>query len=296
MKIIYLHQYYNNPSMSGGTRSYELARRLAKKGHEVHVVTSWRSETLHSDWFVTEEAGFTVHWLPVKYCNHMNFTQRLKAFLYYALKAGTKARKIGGDLVLATSTPLTIALPGVSAANKLGVPLVFEVRDLWPELPIAIGALKNPLFIGAARWLERYAYRHAAHIIALSPGIKKGVAQTGYPAGKITIIPNSADLSLFAPEQAHKSHFLADKPELTGKKLIVYCGTFGLINGLTYAVEMAEHLAPIAPEVALVLVGEGIEKKKWSAYQSKKNFWDKIFSFTLRSQKQRSHTCWPVLI
>lgn len=262
MKIIYLHQYYNNPSMSGGTRSYEMARKMAINGHEVHIVTSWRSGTLHKSWFVTKESGFIVHWLPVAYSNHMNLFQRLKAFFHYALKAGRKARQIGGDLVFASSTPLTIALPGVFASQKLNIPMVFEVRDLWPEIPIAVGALKNFIFVMAAKWLEKYAYRNAAHIIALSPGMKEGVIRAGYPEDQISVIPNGADLDLFSPGKADVSQFLSDKPELIGKKIVVYAGAFGLMNGVSYAIEMAAKLAIIAPDIVLVLVGEGAEKRK----------------------------------
>ncbi len=247
--------------MSGGTRSYEMARKLALNGHEVHIVTSWRSGTPHKGWFVSEEAGFTVHWLPVSYSNHMTFFQRVKAFFHYALKAGKKARQIGGDLVFASSTPLTIAIPGVFASQKLDVPMVFEVRDLWPEIPIAVGVLKNPIFVAIAKWLEKYAYRNATHIIALSSGMKEGVIRVGYPADQISVIPNSADLDLFVPGKIDVSQFLSDKPELAGKKIVVYSGAFGLINGVSYAIVMAAKLAIIAPDIVLVLVGEGAEKQ-----------------------------------
>ena len=72
MKIIYLHQYFNTPQSSGGTRSYEMARRFVAQGHDVHVVTSWRGDTDHKSWFETEEDGVRVHWLPVPYSNHMS--------------------------------------------------------------------------------------------------------------------------------------------------------------------------------------------------------------------------------
>ncbi|MDH3349268.1 MAG: glycosyltransferase family 4 protein [Desulfobulbaceae bacterium] len=290
MKIIYLHQYYTDPSMSGGTRSYEMARRLVMNGHEVHFITSWRSDTPHKNWFVTEESGFTVHWLPVSYSNHMNFNQRLKAFLHYAVKAGPRARQIGGDVIFATSTPLTIAIPGVFASQKLNVPMVFEVRDLWPEIPIAFGILKNPLFVFASRWLERYAYRHAERIIALSPGMKEGVVNAGYPADRIKVIPNGADLYSFGPDKRDSSRFFADKPELINKRLIVYGGTFGLINGVSYAVEMATHLANIAPDVAVVLVGDGVEKEKVTNLAKQKNLLNhNVFIYPQVSKSEMPH-------
>lgn len=84
-----------------------------------------------------------------------------------------KARSIEADIIFATSTPLTIALPAVYAAKRQKIPMVFEVRDLWPELPIAMGALRNPMNRYAAHKLEKWAYQHAKAVIALSPEIKQ---------------------------------------------------------------------------------------------------------------------------
>lgn len=101
MKIIYLHQYFNTPEMSGGTRSYEMARRMVAAGHEVNMVTSIRElNGQHDDWFVTEEAGIQVHWYPVPYSNHMSYAQRIGAFLSFARAARKKAVELEGDVIL----------------------------------------------------------------------------------------------------------------------------------------------------------------------------------------------------
>ncbi|WP_265734406.1 glycosyltransferase [Tamilnaduibacter salinus] len=132
--------------MAGGTRSYEMALRLVRKGHEVHVVTSSTDLTSDSDkWFVETIDGITVHWLPVAYSNSMGFVRRLLAFSEFARKAGRYASKLEADVVFATSTPLTIAIPGIKASKALNAPMVFEVRDLWPDIPIALGVLKSPI-------------------------------------------------------------------------------------------------------------------------------------------------------
>src|SRR5690554_1131687 len=168
MKIIYLHQYFNTPQMSGGTRSYEMARRMVAAGHEVHMLTSYRdSDALERGWFHSEESGIQVHWYPVPYSNHMGFMQRVKAFLAFALAARKKAIELEGDIIFATSTLLTIALPAVAASRKKKVPLVVEVRDLWPEMPIAMGAIKSPVLRYLAHKLARWAYRNSAAVVAL---------------------------------------------------------------------------------------------------------------------------------
>lgn len=262
MKIIYLHQYFNTPSMSGGTRSYEMARRLVAAGHEVHMITSWKNETEHTDWFHERIEGINVHWYPVPYSNTMSYTQRIMAFFKYASKAGSKAINIEGDVLFATSTPLTIALPAVKAAKKLKIPMVFEVRDLWPELPIAIGALKNPLLIYLAKKLERYAYNNASKIIALSPGMEAGVLKTGYAKSDIEIIPNSSDLELFEYNKIKADDFLAARPELTNAPIILYAGTLGLINGVSYLAQLASEAKHNDVEANFVVIGKGFEWDK----------------------------------
>src|SRR5690606_3755255 len=138
MKILYLHQYFNTPNMSGGTRSYEMAKRLVAAGHEVHMITSWVQETNHLDWFNEEIDGIKVHWFPNPYSNKMSYKQRIQAFLRFAYASMQKIATIPADIVFATSTPLTIAIPGVLGARKQKIPMIFEVRDLWPEVPIAM--------------------------------------------------------------------------------------------------------------------------------------------------------------
>lgn len=263
MKIIYLHQYFNTPSMPGGTRSYEMARRLVAKGHEVHMVTSWREEDGRTEWFQTEEDGIFVHWLPVAYSNHMSYGQRIRAFVRFAQGAARKAASLGGDIVFATSTPLTIALPAVYAAWRKKVPMVFEVRDLWPELPIAMGALRNPILRWVARRLELWAYEHAESVVALSPGMRDGVVAAGYSPARVAVIPNSCDIDFFqsaSPEAARR--FREQRPWLGDRPLLVYTGTFGRINGVGYMVDLAVRLKTIAPEVRILLVGDGQEAEE----------------------------------
>lgn len=262
MKIIYLHQYFNTLEMAGGTRSYEMARRLVAAGHEVHMVTSWRnSDRRQAAWFTTDEAGIKVHWLPVPYSNHMSYRQRIVAFIQFALRSMWKAKQLGGDVVFATSTPLTISIPAIFAARSNRLPMVFEVRDLWPELPIAMGALRNPIAKWMAQRLERWAYKHSEAIIALSPGMKDGVVSTGYPAERVAVIPNSSDNIEFKYVEQAAAQFRAEREWLRHRPLLVYGGTFGKINGVDYLVKLAKELLAINVDVRILLVGDGQEKE-----------------------------------
>jgi glycosyltransferase involved in cell wall biosynthesis len=248
--------------MTGGTRSYEMARRLVACGHDVQMITSDRSTSGGRGWRETEEAGIHVHWLSVPYSNHMGYLQRLRAFAHFALGASRRAVEVGGDLVFATSTPLTIALPAARAKRRLGVPMVFEVRDLWPTLPIAMGALRSGAAIRAARWLERHAYSNAQHIIALSPGMKAGIVDRGVVPEAVTVVPNSCDLEAFevSPDVAvalrHRFEWLGSRP------LVLYAGTLGRINGVEYLARIAAETISLDPEVRFVVVGSGKEEEK----------------------------------
>src|SRR5690554_4196286 len=192
----------------------------------------------------------------------MGYVQRIAAFFSFALAARKKALQLDGDIIFATSTPLTIALPAVPAARRKNIPMVFEVRDLWPEMPIAMGALNNPLLRVAARRLERWAYENASAVVALSPGMKAGVVATGYPAEKIAVIPNSSDNKEFAFDADAAQQFRAARSWLADKPLLVYAGTFGKVNGVGYMVELAKALLARGSDIRILLVGRGAERDR----------------------------------
>lgn len=166
-----------------------------------------------------------------------------------------------GDLVFATSTPLTITIPGVFAKFGRPAPMVFEVRDLWPALPIAIGAIKWPVTKMLARALEKFAYRNSEHIVALSPGIADGIVATGYPRDRISVIPNAADLDLFEVSPTEVIEWRTMNPEFASFDLVTYTGTFGLINGVAYLIDVASAMRDIDSDIAFLLVGSGVESQ-----------------------------------
>ena len=264
MRIVYLHQYFNTPSMPGGIRSYAMARRLVMSGHEVHMVTSDRKpdQSARKNWYETKEEGIQVHWFPVPYFNRMEYGARIRAFLRFSLAAAGKAASLEADVVFATSTPLTIALPAAYAARRRKIPMVFEVRDLWPELPIAIGALRNPVAVHLARWLERFAYRNASWIVALSPGMKAGIIAAGYPEGRVTLIPNCCDLELFDVSPERGAGFRQRHPWLRDRPLALYAGALATMNGIDYLVRLAACVKKLDPEIRFLVVGEGKEEER----------------------------------
>jgi glycosyltransferase involved in cell wall biosynthesis len=249
VQILYLHQFFVTRAGAGGTRSYEFARRFVERGHAVRMVTAMENRAAHRSppaacpgHGAKAVDGIEVLGIRGAYSDYMRATAmsnlgRMAAFARFALGATVAAlRRPRPDVVYATSPPLTMALPALLAALRWRAPLVFEVRDLWPEAPIQMGALRNPLARRLARALERFVYARSTRLIALSPGI-----QAALPAGKTVLVPNSADLDLFDPAPP------------SGPFQISYFGAMGEANDLTAVIEAAK----LVPDVTFVLMGDG---------------------------------------
>lgn len=267
MKVLYLHQYFATPSSNGGTRSYEMAKRFVKNGHDVTFVTS--SAFLSGEyefsrgWNFIEIEGIKLNVLHLPYSNRDSYLSRIFKFLSFSVRSTLKALTIKSDVVFATSTPLTIAIPGCIYSKLKNAPLVFEVRDLWPELPVAIGAIRNPLLIKLASWLESTAYKNSEHVIGLSPGMCQGVVNKGVAPNKVTLATNSCDTDLFDVPDTIGQIYIQDNLKFVGdRKLIVYTGTFGAINDVQYIVKLAEQAKDSFPELCFVAIGDGMEKQK----------------------------------
>ena len=247
--------------MVGSTRSYEMARRMVAAGHQVHLITTRRNlESSSSDWELEDIEGIQVHWLPLYYDNEMGYLARIRSFFAFALKSSLRTKSVDADVIFATSTPLTIAIPGVFAKLQKRVPMVFEIRDLWPELPIAIGALKSPLTIWAARRLEKWAYKHADAIVGLSPGMCEGAIKGGCNPSTVHNIPNSSDVDMFRVDQASGWKLRDQHDWLKDRPLVVYAGTLGRINGVGYLVDLAKSMLAVNPEVRILVVGSGFDR------------------------------------
>jgi len=225
------------------------------------MITSWREDSKETGWFTTNVEGMRVHWLPVPYSNRLSYQSRITAFFRFAIAAARHAVTLEGDVIFATSTPLTIALPAVYAARRKRVPMVFEVRDLWPEIPIAIGALRNPVSKWAALRLEQFAYKNAARVVALSPGMAAGVEAAGYPKSRIAIVPNSSDLDFFQRDLVRGGAFRRQLGIEADKILVGYVGTLGRINGAGFLVRLAAILQSDS-RFSFVIVGDGQEREQ----------------------------------
>jgi glycosyltransferase involved in cell wall biosynthesis len=266
MRVLYIHQYFVEPSGSGGTRSYEFARRLVADGHQVDMLTStaFLDAPRHGDGgiqhFTVE--GIEVTALPVAYGNRMGRLRRMFAYAGFSLRSvWIVARQRRPDVIVATSTPLTVAIPGILGRTRHRCPMVFEVRDLWPEVPIEMGYLRSRAAVRFAKLLAKCAYKASAEIVALSPGMEDGVRRVIGSTRNITVVPNAADCDLFDPSFEHSVPEWWPAP--SGAFSAVYTGTFGRANDVAWVAEVASHLKNLSarPAIHFVLIGDGMDRE-----------------------------------
>jgi glycosyltransferase involved in cell wall biosynthesis len=266
LHILYFHQHFTTPDGSSGTRSYEFAKALIARGNQVTMVCG-RSDrsglNLPYDqdrgWHRGSVDGIDVIALPLSYSNKDGIAKRLTTFFRFAWKSLVIALREECDLVFATSTPLTAAIPGIAARWFRGRPFVFEVRDLWPELPRAMG-MKNPILLGGMWILEGLAYRSSSACIGLAPGIVEGISRRSAKGHPIALIPNGCDLELFHP--GLRGHI--DIPGIApGDFVAGFTGAHGRANGLDSILDAAAVLKRRGmANIKILLVGDGSEKPR----------------------------------
>lgn len=264
MRILYIHQHFATPKGSSGIRSYQMARRMIERGHRVTMVCG-RGVEGQSGLLGAFEKGvrkgrvdeIDVIEIDLKYSNSDGFLKRTKTFLAFMLTTSKLVFTEDYDVLFATTTPLTVGLPGILGRWLRRKPFVFEVRDLWPELPRAMGVIRNPLLLWLIGVLEWASYRSAHRLIGLSPGIVDGIVRRGVKRDTIAMVPNGCDLDIFSarvdpwqPDAVANDKFLA-----------VFAGAHGLANGLDSVLDAAAVLLEQKREdIQIILIGNGMCK------------------------------------
>jgi len=280
MRILYVHQFFATRRRAHPTRSYEFARRFVEKGHQVTLITRdvrhleagrdqiaprrlpWARETVD---------GIEVIYLRMPYANTMGKLGRLASFVGFTKLACLAALLVRRpDVTLGEAQPLTVGVPGWLLKRLRGVPFVFEICDLWPYVPVEIGALRNSLVIMAATRLEEALYDAAETVVVCSEASRDNLVGRGYAPDRVALIPNASDCDLFGPDNVDESW--RGRNELEGKFVALYFGAVGPANGLDQLVAAAARLKaavgdesdadrPVA-DVRIVVVGDGRQKPR----------------------------------
>ena len=271
MNILIIHQYFLEKDGAGGSRFNQFAKYWAQKGHKVTVIagtvgytTGQKNEKYKGKWVTKEEVdrGVTILRCYVSESYNKNFLGRLWAYLSFVFSASWAGIFMSGkqEVVIATSPPLLVAIPGYIISRLKRIPLIFELRDLWPKFAIDTGVLKNSLVIKLSYWLENFIYRKANLINVLTPAFKDYLLkEKKAPENKIIYIPNAADLDLMKP--GPKNNWVREKFNWDDKFVILYVGAHGVANDLRQIINAAK-LFKNNPEILFVLIGDGMEKLK----------------------------------
>ena len=202
--------------------------------------------------------GIDVIYVKNEYSNYMPAYKKVYSFISFivsAIRAAKKEKNV--DLVFASSTPLTVGYVAMRLKKMKKWKYVFEVRDLWPEFPIQIGAIKNKYVIKYLRGLERRIYKNSEFVIALSPGMQDGVVAAGMPVEKTAMIPNMSKPDKFFPHTPDPSIVKEFDLDLNCFN-IVHFGSMGRANGLEYIIEAARILQERAvKDVCFWFMGRG---------------------------------------
>lgn len=259
MHILYLQQLLVLPEASGNDRCWEFAQEWKKAGHRITFITSnsnFPAELLDEAASFPQKIthkGIDIHVLDVPYSHMMPFSQRIRAFLAFyqlAQRIGQTIQNI--DLILAYSAPLSVGYLGRQLSLFHKKPLVFEVADVWPDVPIGMKIIRNPLI---GQWLHgktRQIYEQASHIITFSDGMAELIKGHGVPARKISVSYNGVNLEAFP--------FQERGIQPAPKTQVLYTGTIGKANGLSQLLDTIHYIEQLGrKDISFTIVGDGNE-------------------------------------
>ena len=264
MKILYLHQHFSTPDGSVGIRSYQMARKCVERGHQVTMICgsygggqTGLTMPMSAGMRRGIVNGIDVVEFDLAYSNDTGFVLRSLVFIKYMFRSIWLVLTEDYDLAFATTTPLTVGVPGLVARWARRKPFVFEVRDLWPELPKAMGVIRSPLILVMLSALEWVSYRSATRLIGLSPGIVAGIKKKGVSEDRIALIPNGCDLDIFDTAAAPWRPDGVKPTDL----MVVFAGTHGSANGLDAVLDAASLLMQRGrTDIKILLIGQGMQK------------------------------------
>jgi glycosyltransferase involved in cell wall biosynthesis len=269
MRILYITHFFP-PELNGGAkRVEELTRIWAATGHRVTVTTGFPShpsgivpDRYKGKWWVEEHKDGVRVVRTKKYSTpNRGFFKRILNHLSLALSAFVVnlLKREEYDLVISTSPPLFTGFSGYLLSRMLGIPFIFEVRDLWPQQAIELGILKNRVLISLSEKLEVFFYKKASRIIAVTESSKKTITAKGIPESKIAVIRNGVDLEMLSRVPSRN---VRDEKALTGKFVVSYIGTMGASQGLSVLIDAAEEFQRGGEDcIHFLLVGDGVERQ-----------------------------------
>ena len=275
----------------------ELCEYLAACGHRVSVVTGlphypeWRvPQEYRGKWWMEEtRAGIRVYRGAIYVPPRRTTVRRILFDTSIGVATALRGLPIGNvDVVLAVSPPLQAAMAGWMLSLKNGVPLVLHLQDLIPDLPVALGMLRNPLAIAMARKMERFLYRRASGIFVISEGFRDNLLSKRVPERKLVVVPNWTDTRVIGAGSGtgdfRLRHHIGENDFL-----VLHTGNMGAKQKLENVIETAAVLRG-DPAIVFCLVGGGTEKNRLEELAVSRGL--KNVRFLRSSRKSCSRICW----
>jgi glycosyltransferase involved in cell wall biosynthesis len=271
MKVLFVSQYYPPETNAPANRVSRLARAWADdEGFDVTVLTGFPN---HPEGRVYP--GFDAR-RPTR--ERDGRVKVVRAPIYAAANAGVVKRSLAyasfcttsstlgpflverPDVIIATSPQLLVGVAGAWLSKVLRRPFVLEIRDLWPDSVVAVGALEegHPVVRGL-HVVEEGLYRQADHIVVVTESFQEILASRGVPREKLSFVPNGVDRDLFVPGPA------PTPDPYPGRFVVCFAGTVGMAHGLGTVLDAAAIAKGEQPHVLFLVVGEGAERKELEA-------------------------------
>lgn len=267
MKILLINQAFVAPDEPGHTRHFEMAKFLRARGHELVIVASdlnyqTGQRTIERKGVFAEQVIEDVRILRayIYPALHRSYIWRIISFFSFMFSSVWTALQVRDvDLVMGTTPPIFQAASAWTVALIRRKPFLLEVRDLWPEFGVSMGVLTNPILIALGRWLEKFLYTRATHILVNSPAYKEYMIGKGVPENKITFIAYGTDVDMFNPQLDGSS--IRAELGLQDKFVVLYAGALGQANDIDTILRAAQRLKP-HDKIYFVLFGDGKERPR----------------------------------
>ncbi len=267
MRILFLSHYFPPEVNAPATRTYEHCKEWVKQGHEVTVVSCVPHHPMgkaypgykNRFYQVEEKDGIRAIKVWTYITANEGFVKRTWNYIFYMKMAIWIAPFIGkADVVISTSPQFFNGLAGYFVSRLKRAPWILEIRDLWPESILTVGAIKNKTIIKILEYLEMFAYRKADLIVPVTDAFKTYMVDKGVDESKIHVVTNGVNLDFYKP--AEKSQALAEELGVSGKFVAAYVGTHGMAHHLETILEAAQQCDN--PDIVFLMVGDGAERER----------------------------------
>ena len=274
MRILFLTHYFPPEVNAPASRTHEHCRVWVERGHDVTVLTCVPNHPAgkvypgyrNRLWQTEMISGVRVQRVLTLLAPNQGVMRRSLSYLFFMVMAIVRAPFLPrADVVVSTSPQFFCGLAGYFVSRLKRAPWVLEIRDLWPESIVSVGAMSASPATRFLEWLEGFAYRRADRIVSVTDSFVERIAAKCGRRDKVVVIKNGVDLDYFRWQE---SSTLARELGLEGRFVAAYIGTHGMAHGLSTILHAAQRLRD-RPDIVFLMVGDGADRARLLAEKEK---------------------------